>query len=79
MPSMADGSTQPVPVGVMMISALRSKPPTRARLIEAGEAWRPHRSLAARLIWHHYVALQEASRVVGRAAPRRVSQRPPGV
>lgn len=46
--------------------------PTRARLVEAGEAWRPHRSLAARLIWHHYVALQDAAR----KAPRRLSQPP---
>lgn len=28
--------------------------PSRARALEIGEAWRPWRSAAARLLWHHY-------------------------
>ncbi|WP_448189498.1 DNA-3-methyladenine glycosylase family protein [Azospirillum sp. sgz301742] len=36
--------------------------PTRADLIAVAEPWRPHRSLAARLVWHHYVALQQQAR-----------------
>jgi len=36
--------------------------PTRAQLLEVAEPWRPHRSLAAKLVWHHYVALQQQAR-----------------
>lgn len=36
--------------------------PERARLLAVAEPWRPHRTLAARLVWHHYVALQERQR-----------------
>jgi DNA-3-methyladenine glycosylase II len=28
--------------------------PTRAELLEIGEAWRPWRSVAARLLWHYF-------------------------
>ena len=28
--------------------------PSRAQALEIGEAWRPWRSAAARLLWHHY-------------------------
>lgn len=36
--------------------------PTRAALTAVAEPWRPHRSLAAKLVWHHYVALQQRAR-----------------
>lgn len=36
--------------------------PTRAELLAVAEPWRPHRSLAAKLVWHHYVALQQQAR-----------------
>ncbi|HYG87663.1 MAG TPA: DNA-3-methyladenine glycosylase 2 family protein [Azospirillum sp.] len=36
--------------------------PTRAQLIAVAEPWRPYRSLAAKLVWHHYVALQQQAR-----------------
>lgn len=39
-----------------------SERPDRAALVAVAEPWRPHRSLAARLVWHHYVALQEQRR-----------------
>ncbi len=39
-----------------------AEPPSRAALVDAAEPWRPQRSLAARLVWHHYVALQAQSR-----------------
>lgn len=29
--------------------------PTPAEMTELGEAWRPYRSVAARLLWHHYL------------------------
>lgn len=36
--------------------------PTRDALTAVAEPWRPYRSLAAKLVWHHYVALQEQAR-----------------
>jgi DNA-3-methyladenine glycosylase II len=30
--------------------------PDQARLEELGERWRPHRSTAARLLWHGYLS-----------------------
>ncbi len=30
--------------------------PTQSELVEIGERWRPHRSSAARLLWHAYLA-----------------------
>lgn len=36
--------------------------PGRDALIAVAEPWRPHRSLAAKLVWHHYVALQQQAR-----------------
>ena len=29
--------------------------PTADELEELGEAWRPYRAVAARLLWHHYL------------------------
>lgn len=46
-----------------------SEPPTRAALVAAAEPWRPYRSLAAKLIWHHYVALQQQNRPPPRRPP----------
>lgn len=37
--------------------------PDRAAVMAAADPWRPHRTLAARLIWHHYVALQDRAHV----------------
>ncbi len=31
------------------------RPPTRDEFQELGEAWRPWRSVAARILWHHYL------------------------
>jgi DNA-3-methyladenine glycosylase II len=31
------------------------QPPTRDEFISIGEAWRPWRSVAARILWHHYL------------------------
>ncbi len=39
-----------------------SETPTRAQLIAVAEPWRPYRSLAAKLVWHHYSALQQQAR-----------------
>jgi len=33
-----------------------SERPTPADLAELGEAWRPWRAVAARLLWHHYLS-----------------------
>ena len=30
--------------------------PTPQELTESAEAWRPYRSVAARLLWHHYLS-----------------------
>lgn len=47
-----------IQLGVQRLKGWAEKP-SHAQLIEVAEPWRPHRSLAARLVWHHYVALQE--------------------
>jgi DNA-3-methyladenine glycosylase II len=48
-------------LGVQRLKGWADKP-TREALIALAEPWRPYRSLAARLVWHHYVALQAAAR-----------------
>lgn len=47
-----------IQLGVQRLKGWEERP-TRAQLLELAEPWRPHRSLAARLVWHHYVALQQ--------------------
>jgi DNA-3-methyladenine glycosylase II len=48
--------------------------PDAARMAELGEAWRPWRSVAARLFWHDYLA----RRRVDRASPARRRRRAGG-
>lgn len=43
--------------------------PTRDALTAVAEPWRPYRSLAAKLVWHHYVALQEQARAARARRP----------
>lgn len=45
--------------------------PTRDALVAVAEPWRPYRSLAAQLVWHHYVALQQQAREM------RTAKKPP--
>lgn len=47
-----------IQLGVQRLKGWTEKP-TPAQLLAVAEPWRPHRSLAAKLVWHHYVALQE--------------------
>ncbi|MCW2237976.1 DNA-3-methyladenine glycosylase family protein [Azospirillum canadense] len=47
-----------IQLGVQRLKGWAEKP-TPAQLLAVAEPWRPHRSLAAKLVWHHYVALQE--------------------
>lgn len=41
-------------IGVQELEGWEERP-NRKRLLERAEAWRPDRSLAARMIWRHYV------------------------
>ncbi len=50
-----------IQIGVQRLLALPARPGP-ADLTALAEPWRPHRSLAAKLIWHHYIACQEAAR-----------------
>ena len=50
-----------IQLGVQRLKGWAAKP-TPAQLLAVAEPWRPHRTLAARLVWHHYVALQEQAR-----------------
>lgn len=50
-----------IQLGVQRLKGWTERP-TVQQLMEVAEPWRPHRSLAARLVWHHYVALQEQAR-----------------
>lgn len=52
-----------IQVGVQELFALPARP-TRRETDAVAEAWRPHRTTAARIVWHHYLALR---------------RRPPGV
>lgn len=47
-----------IQLGVQRLKGWTEKP-TPLQLLAVAEPWRPHRSLAAKLVWHHYVALQE--------------------
>ncbi len=38
--------------GLMHLKGMKERPP-REELVEMAEAWRPWRSVAARLLWHH--------------------------
>jgi len=40
---------------VRVVKRLRT-PPSHEALARIAEAWRPHRSVAARLLWHHYLS-----------------------
>lgn len=51
-------------VGVQWLRNWQERP-SAARIMHEAESWRPHRSLAARLIWHHYLAV----RTTGQARP----------
>ncbi|CAO3423363.1 DNA-3-methyladenine glycosylase family protein [Azospirillum doebereinerae] len=50
-----------IQLGVQRLKGWTEKP-TRAQLMAVAEPWRPHRTTAARLVWHHYVALQDQAR-----------------
>ncbi|MGQ9365295.1 DNA-3-methyladenine glycosylase family protein [Azospirillum sp. ST 5-10] len=50
-----------IALGVQRLKGWAERP-SRAALVAVAEPWRPHRSLAARLVWHHYVALQDRRR-----------------
>lgn len=50
-----------IQLGMQRLKGWADKP-TPAQLLAVAEPWRPHRTLAARLVWHHYVALQERAR-----------------
>jgi DNA-3-methyladenine glycosylase II len=43
-----------VAVGLQWLLGRDDRPP-RDELIALGEPWRPYRSTAARLVWHHYL------------------------
>jgi DNA-3-methyladenine glycosylase II len=36
--------------------------PSQPELLTIAEAWRPHRAMAARLLWHHYLSTPRAPR-----------------
>ncbi|WP_372398357.1 DNA-3-methyladenine glycosylase 2 family protein [Azospirillum sp. HJ39] len=59
-----------IQLGVQRLKGWADKPTPR-QLIEVAEPWRPYRSFAARLVWHHYVALQEQARAAraGKGSP----------
>lgn len=50
-----------IQLGVQRLKGWDDKP-TPKQLMAVAEPWRPHRTIAARLVWHHYVALQEQAR-----------------
>ncbi|WP_035690681.1 DNA-3-methyladenine glycosylase family protein [Azospirillum halopraeferens] len=53
-----------IALGVQRLKGWAERP-DRAALVAVAEPWRPHRSLAARLVWHHYVALQNRRAAAG--------------
>jgi len=55
-------------LGAQSLLALPDRPP-RATLIAHADPWRPHRSAAARLIWHWYVATRAGLRTVPKPPP----------
>ena len=52
--------------------------PTRAELLAMGEAWRPWRSVAARLLWHYFRSALMAPGTGAFDAPRKASGKAPG-
>jgi DNA-3-methyladenine glycosylase II len=46
-----------IQVGVQELFALPARP-TRRETDAISEPWRPNRSTAARIVWHHYLALR---------------------
>lgn len=68
-----------IQLGVQRLKGWADKP-TPAQLLAVAEPWRPHRSLAAKLVWHHYVSLQEQARAAkattGNAAAGNAKQAP---
>lgn len=48
-------------IGVQELENWQERP-NRRRLLERAEAWRPHRTLAARMIWQHYVHKRQKTR-----------------
>lgn len=48
-------------LGVQRLKGWEERP-SRTELLAVAEPWRPYRSLAAKLVWHHYVALQQQAR-----------------
>jgi DNA-3-methyladenine glycosylase II len=46
-----------IQVGMQELFALPARP-TRRETDAMAEPWRPHRSTAARIVWHHYLALR---------------------
>lgn len=63
-----------IQLGVQRLKGWAEKP-TQAQLLAVAEPWRPHRSLAAQLVWHHYVALQEQARAL---KPVKIKKTPKG-
>ncbi|WP_207461780.1 DNA-3-methyladenine glycosylase 2 family protein [Azospirillum sp. SYSU D00513] len=57
-----------IQLGVQRLKGWAEKP-SQAELEAVAEPWRPHRSLAAQLVWHHYVALQEQARAKRKKRP----------
>jgi DNA-3-methyladenine glycosylase II len=57
-----------IQLGVQRLKGWVEKP-NQAQLVAVAEPWRPHRSLAAKLVWHHYVALQEQAKATRRPRP----------
>ncbi len=53
-------------------------PPSPERLAKLAEAWRPYRSVAARMLWQHYLAQRAAeigmSRRAGRTGPDKAAR-----
>jgi DNA-3-methyladenine glycosylase II len=51
---------------VRVVKRLRTRP-APDRLTRIAEAWRPHRSVAARMLWHHYLSSGDGLRGALRA------------
>ena len=48
-------------VGMQRLKSLRKRP-DRKRMLKLGEPWRPRRSAAAHLLWHHFHKTQEEAK-----------------
>jgi len=53
---------------VRKVKRLRERPST-SELSEIAEAWRPYRSVAARMLWQHYLSAKRTSRSRGLCSP----------